>query len=169
MKIIGAVQLWHCWMWLIWCMCLICPRTHHWPAGPILWGFLSVAVKWYLRIFWREQSGKKFYSRLDVRIRSKRKISKRRDDMRWDECCISGNLILAISRRNDVKGRLIYQIEFSTCHSYNSLTSIQSECWIIKCHNPGGRGVQTLNPQPAIAQLRINPRDKPSSRKTSSQ
>ena len=38
-KIIGAVKLWHCWMFLMFRMCLIClmwsncPRTHYWPAG----------------------------------------------------------------------------------------------------------------------------------------
>jgi hypothetical protein len=45
MKIIAAVQHWHCWMCLVcWVcfmcymclMCLICPWTHHCPARPCL-------------------------------------------------------------------------------------------------------------------------------------
>ena len=58
-KIIGAVQIWHCWMRLMFLMCLMClkyPRTHRWPAGPCFFvTFLLRQLGQRLLFHWKEQ------------------------------------------------------------------------------------------------------------------
>ena len=129
MEIIRAVQIWHCWMWLMCWMCLIYPRTHHWSAA--LFGCLAF-VRWKTSIF--------FYSFFKESLKDRRTKGQTSCRDAWthlkvlfsrDEATEGVSICWSVGRSvhqsTGWKGRLepvfFWPIRSDLCHVYGGMVS----------------------------------------------